>query len=743
MTMCAFLRADSNARPSKPNARGRRPTIPTGQSRRRYPRRLCCETLEDRRLLAGWAYPGDGWELVGANPADPLDQVLQDRDSGLVWSVDFGFTDDGGIRSFDWGSANRGTQDLVEGGFDDWRLPTKTELEEAMSHGLANHWGVLAQPYSLWTSTKGGSGYWRVSEDGTSATSSAKNSYIPAIAVRGTRSPADYTQPGVRVFSTSLVTAESADRQWVTVALDTQPTADVTVPLRSSDESEGTVDKASLTFTPANWNVPQYVQVSSVDDFLDDGDVAYHVIAESAVSDDDNYNNIDANDVLVTNLDNDAAVLQITPTTLTTSEAGGSATFSVVLKAQPADDVYVELHSTNQDEGIVDKQLLAFTAADWSVPQVVTVWGRDDVLVDGEQPYEIVASIRSDSSAEFLAAGPISVSVINVDNDGIQRYSSGQLNLSIPDPGTITSSITIADSFAIADVNVEININHTYDADLDVYLIGPDGTKVELFSDIGIGLDNFSGTIFDDEGPRTINGASAPYTGIFRPEGRLSDLDGKNATGVWKLQVTDDTRKDRGALLNWTLIVSAVPPASSSLIADVAGRDNRAAAITLADVTPIVHAALERWQAAGATHLLLPHVEVRIADLGERTLGLASGNTIWLDDDAAGWGWFVDLTPTSDLEFVRPGNQGEQSRMDLLTVVMHELGHVFGLDHDDDGVMAETLAAGVRRTGLDHDPVDSIYDEYHNTNSDRAGDWLGEWLFDQFEATRPWAKRRR
>ena len=41
-------------------------------------------------------------------------------------------------------------------------------------------------------------------------------------------------------------------------------------------------------------------------------------------------------------------------------------------------------------------------------------------------------------------------------------------------------------------------------------------------------------------------------------------------------------------------------------------------------------------------------------------------------------------------------NQGEQNRMDLLTVLEHEIGHLLGFEHDADGVMAESLAAGVR-----------------------------------------------
>lgn len=114
-------------------------------------------------------------------------------------------------------------------------------------------------------------------------------------------------------------------------------------------------------------------------------------------------------------------------------------------------------------------------------------------------------------------------------------------------------------------------------------------------------------------------------------------------------------------------------------------------------VRPLLVEALARWQAAGADVSALRGVDVRVADLGGRTLGMASGNTVWLDDDAAGWGWFVDQTPWDDSEFALPGDQGEAGRMDLLTALEHELGHLLGRDHEEGGVMTETLSAGVRR----------------------------------------------
>jgi membrane-associated phospholipid phosphatase len=115
-------------------------------------------------------------------------------------------------------------------------------------------------------------------------------------------------------------------------------------------------------------------------------------------------------------------------------------------------------------------------------------------------------------------------------------------------------------------------------------------------------------------------------------------------------------------------------------------------------VQPLLAEALARWQAAGIDPSALNGITVHIANLGGLTLGKAVGGGIWLDDNAAGWGWFVDPTPRNDSEFTTPGNQGEQGRMDLLTVLEHEVGHLLGRGHEAVGVMQETLGAGLRRT---------------------------------------------
>lgn len=132
-------------------------------------------------------------------------------------------------------------------------------------------------------------------------------------------------------------------------------------------------------------------------------------------------------------------------------------------------------------------------------------------------------------------------------------------NSKIPDPGTLKVTQVVAGAQnSIIDVNVTVNITHTWDEDLDVFLISPAGTSVELFTDVGADGDNFTNTVLDDEATTAITAGKAPFTGSFRPEGLLSKFDSQNPNGTWTLQLSDDFAADQGTIANWTLtIVSA------------------------------------------------------------------------------------------------------------------------------------------------------------------------------------------
>ena len=114
----------------------------------------------------------------------------------------------------------------------------------------------------------------------------------------------------VTVTPTSgLYTSESGAQARFSVVLTSPPTANVTIPLSSSDTTEGTVSPSSLTFTPANWNVPRVVTVTGVDDTIADGPIAYSIVTGPAISADPVFSGMDPADVQVTNFDNDFASL--------------------------------------------------------------------------------------------------------------------------------------------------------------------------------------------------------------------------------------------------------------------------------------------------------------------------------------------------------------------------------------------------------------------------------------------------
>ena len=76
--------------------------------------------------------------------------------------------------------------------------------------------------------------------------------------------------------SGDLQTTETGFTASFTVVLTSQPTSDVTIPVSSSDSTEGTVSTAQLIFTPDNWNVPQTVTVTGQSDAIVDGNVRLH-----------------------------------------------------------------------------------------------------------------------------------------------------------------------------------------------------------------------------------------------------------------------------------------------------------------------------------------------------------------------------------------------------------------------------------------------------------------------------------
>jgi hypothetical protein len=141
-------------------------------------------------------------------------------------------------------------------------------------------------------------------------------------------------------------------------------------------------------------------------------------------------------------------------------------------------------------------------------------------------------------------------------------------------------------------------------------------------------------------------------------------------------------------------------------------------------LTPVVWQAIAAWESAGldaARVATLHTVTFEIADLPGHYLAWATPDRIVLDIDAAGYGWYIDPTPLDDEEYgaISAGNANSGSRpstldprlsMDLLTAVLHEMGHILGLADldDEDDLMSGILQPGTRQLPTRND-IDRIF----------------------------------
>lgn len=269
-----------------------------------------------------------------------------------------------------------------------------------------------------------------------------------------------------------------------TLTRNTPPGAALTVALATSDATAATV--------PANVTIPAgslstAFTINATDDFVADGPQTATITATAG--------GFPAVGVSVTVNDNDTAGITVTPTAgLVTTEAGGAALFSVVLTSQPVADVRINLSSSNIGEGTVSPSALIFAAANWNVPQSVTVTGVDDGIADGDQRYTVTLAAALSTDPNYSGRKPTDVSLTNKD------IETPTLTLSLGASSVIEGGTVIA----------TITRNTPVTADLGVALGSSDSSAATVPSSVtipaGAASANFLVSATDDgvvSGPRS------------------------------------------------------------------------------------------------------------------------------------------------------------------------------------------------------------------------------------------------
>jgi len=242
----------------------------------------------------------------------------------------------------------------------------------------------------------------------------------------------------------SLSVTEGGATDLIGFSLSDQPSSDVVINLTASSTSQFTISPTSFTFTSSNWSNTQSTTLTAVDDVLLDGNVSGTITLE--VDDplsDDCFDNISARYYFVDIIDNENASYIVTPVVGTLTESDTTtASFDVVLRSQPTDDVFLDFTNSDTTEKVLGVASATFTNATWNVTQTIILNSADDFLIDGDQTTSITVEINPSSDSGFTGLASQTISVVTKDNDS-GDFLLGTINGNLTEDPPNTAGFTV------------------------------------------------------------------------------------------------------------------------------------------------------------------------------------------------------------------------------------------------------------------------------------------------------------
>ena len=259
------------------------------------------------------------------------------------------------------------------------------------------------------------------------------------------------TNNGVTVTPSTLAFDEGTDDSY-TVVLDTQPAGDVIIDVTpyfySASPSTVSISETMLTFTTDDWDSPQSVTITALED-SDTRDLRFNI--NHQVSGYSGVTRVQTVEVEV--YDDDEAKIRVSNPWLKVDE-GGSATYTVWLNTQPDHAEFGMSLYSERSQITVHPDLLEFTTENWRTPQTVTITAAHD-----QDAIDDVSSIVH-ALGHVYASGRHGYASVTAIDDEKSRLVTHPTSLTIEAGETERYSVWIDDLSYVNDVTVTITSNN-------------------------------------------------------------------------------------------------------------------------------------------------------------------------------------------------------------------------------------------------------------------------------------------